>query len=75
MDRTLSGATTTGQSERVPHIPQSSSITEALPSDGSVSYPGHSLLAGSYPSGEMQSLYSTAATNWASNLWEFIILI
>ena len=46
----LSGATTPGQSEpgsngieEVLCIHQSSSITEALPSDCLVSYPGHSL--------------------------------
>ena len=45
IDRTLSGATTPGQSgpgsgsnEGVLFVPQSSSITEASPSDGSVSY-------------------------------------
>ena len=50
MDRTLSGATTLGQSrpgsdgnEGVLHIPQSSSIIEASPLDYLVSYPGHSL--------------------------------
>ena len=50
IDRTLSGAATTpGQSEPgsdgnkgVLHIPQSSSITEALPSDCLVSYSEHS---------------------------------
>ena len=48
IDKTLSGATTLGQSgpgsngnEGVLHIPQSSSITEASPSDYSVSYPGN----------------------------------
>ena len=46
--RTLSGATTLGQSgprsngnEGVLHIPQSSSITGTSPSDCLVSYPGH----------------------------------
>ena len=55
----LSGAITSGQSgpvsdgsEGVLHIPQSSSITEASPSDCLVSYPGHSL-GESYPSVEM----------------------
>ena len=50
MDRTLSGATTPSQSEPgsdgnegVIHIHQSSSITGTSPSDGLVSYPGHSL--------------------------------
>ena len=50
IDKALSGATTQGQrgpgsndNEVVLHIPQSSSITETLPSDCLVSYPGHSL--------------------------------
>ena len=50
IDRTLSGATTPGQSgpgsngsEGVFHNLQSSSITEASLSDNFVSYPGHSL--------------------------------
>ena len=41
-------------------IPQSSSITEALPSDCLMSHPGHALGRGSYSSAEMQSVYSTA---------------
>ena len=63
--RTLSGATILGQSglgsngnKRVLCITQSS------PSDCLVSYPGH-LLGESYPSAEMQSVYSTALDNWA----------
>ena len=61
---TLSGDTTLGQSgpgsdgnEEVLHIPQSSSITENSASDCLVSYAGHSLEE-SYPSAEMQSMYS-----------------
>ena len=53
IDRTLSGATTLGQSgpgsnvnEVVLHIPQSSSIIGSSPSDCLVLYPGH-LLVGS----------------------------
>ena len=49
-DKTVSGATTTGQSgpgndgnKKVLYIPQSSCITGALPSDCLVSYLGHSL--------------------------------
>ena len=57
IDRTLSGATTPGQSrpgsdgnEGVLHIPESSSITGTSASDCLVSYPGHSLGRGqSYP--------------------------
>ena len=58
-DRTLSVATTPGQSgpgndgsEGVLHIPQSSSITGASLLDCFVSYPVHSL-GESYPSAEM----------------------
>ena len=66
IDRTLSGATTPNQSgpgsdvnEGVLRIAQSSSITGTSPSDCLVSYPGHSL-GDSYPSAEVQSVYSTA---------------
>ena len=68
----LSGATTPGQSgpgsdgnERVLRIPQSSSIAGTSTSDCLVSYPGHSLEGGSYPSAEKQSVYSTAPVDWA----------
>ena len=67
----LSGATTPGQSgpgsngnEGVLRISQSSSIAGTSPSDCLVSYPGHSL-GGSYPSAEVQSVYSTAPADWA----------
>ena len=46
------------------HIPQSSSITEASPSDCLLSYPGYSL-GEFYPSAEMQSMYSTTTADWA----------
>ena len=53
IDKTLSGATTPGQSESgsngnegVLCIPQSSSITEDSPSDCLMSYRGHSLAGG-----------------------------
>ena len=66
-------ATTPGQSGRgsdddegVLYIPQSSSITGASPSDCLLSYPEHSF-GESYPSAEMQSVYSTAPADWASN--------
>ena len=75
IDKTLSGATTLGQSEPgsngnkgVPHIPQSSNITGTSPSDCLVSYPGHSLWE-SYPSAEMQSVYSVALADWARQIW------
>ncbi len=78
IDRILSGATTPGQSgsgsdgnKEVLCIPQSSSITEASSSDCLVSYTGHSL-GKSYPSAEMQSVYSAAPTNRATYFWPFI---
>ena len=71
IDGTLSGATTPGQSgagsdgtEEVLCISQSSCITGASPSDCLVSNPGYSLGV-SYPSAEMQSIYSTAPADWA----------
>ena len=70
IDRTLSSATTPGQSgpgsdgnEEVLHIPQSSRFTGASPSDCLVSYPGH--LGELYLFAEMQSVYSTALADWA----------
>ena len=74
IDRSLSGTTNPGQSgpgsdgnEGVPRILHGSSITEASASDCLVSYPGHFLWR-SYPSTEMQSVYSNAqadmATTW-----------
>ena len=70
IDKTLSGATTPGQSgpgsnvnEEVLCIPESSSITRASPSDCLVLYLEHSL-GESYSFAEMQSVYSTA--DWAS---------
>ena len=46
-------------------IPQSSIITGRLSSDCLVSYPGHSLRE-SYPSAEMQSVYSAAPADLAT---------
>ena len=46
-------------------IPQSSSITGTSPSDCLVSYPGHPLGVGTYPSAEKQLVYSTAPADWA----------
>ena len=64
IDGTQSDATTSSLSEigsdgneGMLRIPQSSSITEALPSDCIVSYPEHSL-GESYPSAEKQLVYS-----------------
>ena len=69
---TLSGVTTWGQSEiesdgdeGVLFFLQSSSITEATPSDCFVSYLGHSL-GNSYSSAEMQPMYLAAKADWAS---------
>ena len=66
IDGTLSGTTTSSQSgpgsngnEGGLHISQSDS-----PSDSLVSFSGHSLGV-SYPSTEMQLLYSTAPVDWA----------
>ena len=66
IDRTLSGATTPGQSglgsdgnEWVFHICKSSNITGTSASDSFVLYSGHSL-GRSYPSDEVKSVYSTA---------------
>ena len=71
---TLLGAITLGQSgcgsegnEGVLCIPQSFSITGASRSDCLMSYPEHSL-GESYPSTEMQSVYSTATADWAKHL-------
>ena len=69
IDRTLSGATTPGQggpgsdsNKQVLHIPQSSCITEASPSNCLVSYPGNSLVE-SYSSAEKQLVHSAASAN------------
>ena len=66
IDKSLSGATTPGQSgpgsdgnEGVLRIPQISSITGIWPSDCLVSYLGHRYA-------EMQSVYSTAPAEWAT---------
>ena len=74
IDRTLSGAIILGQrrpgsnsNEGVLCIPQSSSITGALPSDYLVSYPGYSL-GESYPSAEMLLKYYSA--DWINRLME-----
>ena len=72
IDRTLSGAITLGQSrpgsdsnEEILCIPQRSSITGTSPSDCLMSLQEHLLGGGSYPSAEMQLVYSTAPANWA----------
>ena len=72
-DRILSGATTLTQSgpgsesnESLFRIPQSSSIIENLLSDCWVSYQETSWWEVSYPSAEMQSIYSSAPADWAA---------
>ena len=72
----ISGATTLGQNEPgsdsnegVFSIPQSS-WTVTSPSDYLVSYTGHSLRGGSYPSSGMQSVYSTVPSKWAIDLFD-----
>ena len=77
MDRTLPGAATTGKKgpggdghEDVHRIPQILIITEASSSDCLVSYTGLSL-GESYPSAQMQSVYSAAPIDWAKNLLEY----
>ena len=50
-------------------IPQCPSITGTSPSDCLVSYTGHLLGVGSYPSAEKQSVYSTAPADWAIVIW------
>ena len=79
IDRALSGATTPGQrghgsnsNKGMLHIPQSPSIAGTSPSDCLVSYPGHSL-GESYPSAEVQLVYSTAPADWAIR-WAYFIL-
>ena len=77
IDKILTNITTVSQSgpgsngdEKVFYIPQSSK-TGASPSYGLEFYPEH-LLVGvgrSYPFAEMQSVYSTAPTNWAQLKW------
>ena len=74
IDKALSGVIP-GQSElgsngneKVYRIPQSSSITGTLPSDCLVSYQSYSFDGESYPSAEVQSVYSTAPADWATLL-------
>ena len=54
-----------GGNKGVLSIPQNSSIAGTSPSDCLVSYLGHPLVGGSYPSAEKQSVYSTAPADWA----------
>ena len=77
IDRNLSGAITPDQSgprsdsnKGVFWCSQSSSITGDSISDCLVSYPGHSFVGRSYPSAEKQSVYSTAAADWATTKFD-----
>ena len=70
IDKTLSGATTLGQSgpgsdanEEVLCIPQYSRITKVSPLDQFMSYLGHSM-GKSHPSAEIQWVYSAALAVW-----------
>ena len=81
IDRTLSGATTPGQSgpgsdgnEGILRIPKSSSITRALLSDCLVSYQGHSLGV-SYFSALKQSVYSAARADWVRPTWIWWLIL
>ncbi len=60
--------------EGVLHIPQSSTINEASLSDCLVLYPGNSL-GESYPSVELQSVYSAAPVEWATKMFKSINLL
>ena len=75
MDTVLTGATMLGKSgpgsngnEGVLRIPQSSWTAGTSSSDCLVSYQGHLLGGGSYPSAEKQSVYSTAPVNWEKRI-------
>ena len=73
IDRILSGPGRDGN-EGVLCIPQNTNITGASASDCLVSYPGHSLEE-SYPSAEIQSVYSAAPSDRASHFLGEITLI
>ena len=79
IDKTLSGATTPGQSgpgsddnEKVLCSLQSSSITGTSPSDCLVSYQD-TRLESLTPSAEMLSVYSTAPANWATTFMDYLM--
>ena len=55
------------------HIPPSSHINGASPSDYLVSYPRHSLRE-SHPSAEMQSVYFAAQADWVGLFVEVLSL-
>ena len=59
--------------EGVLSIPQSSSITAASPSDCLISYLGH-LFGKSYPTAEMQLVYSTVPVDWTEHNLKIIYI-
>ena len=71
-DRTLSGGPESDGNKGVLCISKSSSITGASPSNGLVSYLGHSL-GESYSSAETQLVYSTVPADWAKHYWSLTI--
>ena len=78
IEKTVSGATTPVQSglgrngnKGVLHIPKSSSIAWALPSDCLVTYTGHSL-GEFYFSAGMQSVYSAASDDWVKDISNYM---
>ena len=79
IDMPLSDTTTSGLSrpendsnKGILRIPQSSSISEASPPDCFVSYPGNSLRY-SYPSAELESVYSAVPVDWAKYMVRNVI--
>ena len=79
IDKTLSGATTPGQSgprndgkEGILLIPQFFSITGASPSYCFMSYQEYLLGGGITPSAEKQSVYTTAPADWDVSYFDSI---
>ena len=64
----LSGPGSDGN-KLVLRIPQSSSIARTSPSDCLVSYPGHTMRVGSFPSAEKYLVYSTDPADWVMIFW------
>ena len=78
IDKILSGATTPGLSgpgsdgnEGVLNIPKSSGTNGDSQLDCLMPYSRHLVGRESYPSAEMQSVYSTAPADWTENKWIF----
>ena len=77
VDKTLSGASTSGQSElgamalkEYSTFSKSPRLDGASPSNGLFSYLGRSLGGSFYSTAEKQSVYSSAPTDWAETLGE-----